>query len=168
MEFRNEIRATLNNILYHRGKLTRPINAVDLEGGTRDTSGSSPAPSPSNGDEDGPEDMMNYEQLQEMLAMMDKTGVKAVRFPRRNGFKPNGKKDEKRSPPTNGTRKCINCGGAHETRDCPKPQVSKEDRPCWRCGKTGHIGANCPNKPSGQKIAAMVATEPTNAGVTTR
>ena len=55
---------------------------------------------------------MNYVQLQEMLAMMDKTGVKAVRFPRRNGgFKPNGRKDEKRSTPTNGTRKCINCGG---------------------------------------------------------
>ena len=105
---------------------------------------------------------MNYEQLQEMLAMMDKTGAKAVRFPRRNGgFKPNSKKDEKlRLIPTNGTRKCINCGGAHETRECPKPQVSREDRPCWRCGKTGHIGANCPNKPNGQKAAAMVAAEP--------
>ena len=40
--------------------------------------------------------------------------------------------------------KCINCGGAdHITRACQKPELPKEKRPCWKCGKPGHLGRDC-------------------------
>ena len=39
----------------------------------------------------------------------------------------------------------MNCGSKeHLTHACPKPQLSREQRPCWKCGKPGHVGANCP------------------------
>ena len=38
----------------------------------------------------------------------------------------------------------MNCGSAeHQSRDCTKAQVPREQRPCWRCGLPGHIGAQC-------------------------
>ena len=157
VEFRNDVRATLNNILYHRGKLGNSVNTVGKGDAVQQPTGRD--------DEDGPEDMMNYEQLEEMLAMMKRTGAGAIRFPRRNGARPgrtDQRKDDKAKPnsPSTSTRKCINCGEAHDTRECPKPQLSREQRPCWKCGKPGHIGAQCPNGPNkngGDRAAGMVA-----------
>ena len=40
--------------------------------------------------------------------------------------------------------KCINCGSAeHLTRACTKAEVPKDKRPCWKCGKPGHLGRDC-------------------------
>ena len=30
--------------------------------------------------------------------------------------------------------------------NCPKGQVDRAQRPCWTCGRTGHIGKDCPEK----------------------
>ena len=32
---------------------------------------------------------------------------------------------------------------AHLTKDCTAAEVPREKRPCWKCGKPGHIGAQC-------------------------
>ena len=42
---------------------------------------------------------------------------------------------------------CVNCGGKHTLAQCPKPVVPMSERPCWRCGKPGHVAWSCPEKP---------------------
>ena len=45
-------------------------------------------------------------------------------------------------------RKCINCGSTqHTTQSCTKPELPREKRPCWKCGKPGHLGADCRSSP---------------------
>ena len=46
------------------------------------------------------------------------------------------------------TRKCANCGEAHEFRSCPKPQIAVSDRKCWTCGEK-HMAKDCPLKGKG-------------------
>ena len=48
--------------------------------------------------------------------------------------------------------KCINCGGDHQTALCRAAKREKTDRPCWTCGKTGHVSAQCPEKKSGTNL----------------
>ena len=44
--------------------------------------------------------------------------------------------------------RCINCGGNHRSSDCTKGRTEKKDRPCWNCGKPGHLSSQCPEKKS--------------------
>ncbi len=38
----------------------------------------------------------------------------------------------------------MNCGSTeHLTQACSKPELPKEKRPCWKCGKPGHLGREC-------------------------
>lgn len=47
--------------------------------------------------------------------------------------------------PTNGERKCYNCGETtHLARECPHPKKVE----CWNCGDN-HYARDCPNNPSG-------------------
>ena len=47
-------------------------------------------------------------------------------------------------------RKCHNCGQTHDGK-CTAPEIPREKRPCWTCGKPGCISATCPLKPKGGK-----------------
>ena len=40
----------------------------------------------------------------------------------------------------------MNCGGAHSIRDCPKPMVPMNQRPCFSCGKPGCSWSKCPKR----------------------
>ena len=35
--------------------------------------------------------------------------------------------------------KCVNCGGPHLVKDCRQPQRDMKQRPCFNCGKAGHL-----------------------------
>ena len=38
----------------------------------------------------------------------------------------------------------MNCGSKdHLSRDCTHPQVDKDKRPCFKCGKPGHVSSQC-------------------------
>ena len=78
----------------------------------------------------------------------DETTVAALgKFGKKNASRkpaPNANRSPTAGNPT--TTRCINCGGNHRSGDCPKGPVEKSQRPCWKCGKTGHIGRDCPNK----------------------
>ncbi len=38
----------------------------------------------------------------------------------------------------------MNCGSTeHLTQACSRPELPREKRPCWKCGKPGHIGRDC-------------------------
>ena len=58
---------------------------------------------------------------------------------------------------TNGKeQRCLNCGQTGLTgANCPKPKVTIKDRPCFKCGKRGHVSSQC--KPGGS--AKMLADE---------
>ena len=48
-----------------------------------------------------------------------------------------------------GKSRCLNCGDVgHHISDCPKPEVPKNERPCFKCGKPGHVSAQCKSTPS--------------------
>jgi len=60
-----------------------------------------------------------------------------------------------------GGSKCINCGGAHATRDCTRGRVNESERPCWGCGQKGHKQSACPSNPSAPRrsVPARAAAE---------
>ena len=98
--------------------------------------------------------------MEEFIAFMHKKGKGSGKGGKgggkgKAGGKAGGKAEHE------GNRKCINCRStAHLTRDCPKPEVSREDRPCWKCGKPGHVGALCPNSGQPPRAAGMVEQAP--------
>ena len=62
------------------------------------------------------------------------------------------KRNGRRQPPANAERaprRCANCGEVHPELKCPFPEVPREMRPCWTCGKTGHSNADCPVRKAG-------------------
>ena len=74
--------------------------------------------------------------------MLNKMGA------RPQGGRVPGRQPPPRQPSTTGPNdrpmKCINCGGTdHLTRACQKPEVPKDKRPCWKCGKPVHLGRDC-------------------------
>ena len=59
-------------------------------------------------------------------------------------------RDGKRDPVRTNPRKCANCGGTHPELKCPHPEVAREARKCWTCGKTGHSNRDCPARKAAQ------------------
>ena len=51
------------------------------------------------------------------------------------------KKEAGTNKQTRRNAKCERCGRDHETKDCP--QITGA---CFRCGKQGHLIANCPKR----------------------
>ena len=53
--------------------------------------------------------------------------------------------------------RCINCGGKdHSWRACPMPEVPRDQRPCLRCLKPGHLSADCPLNKGAKGSAALI------------
>ncbi len=52
-------------------------------------------------------------------------------------------------------RKCPNCGKTHAGR-CTAPTVSTSDRPCWTCGKLGHLSKDCSERKQGGGLKAIM------------
>ncbi len=47
----------------------------------------------------------------------------------------------------------MNCGSTeHLTQACTKPELPRERRPCWKCGKPGHIGRDCRSTAAAAKL----------------
>ncbi len=81
-----------------------------------------------------------------MAARMEKKGWKVVAPSRLKTF--NASRTSPVAAGKSGATKCINCGGAHATRDCSRARVEESDRPCWGCGQKGHKRSACPTSPS--------------------
>ena len=43
-------------------------------------------------------------------------------------------------------RRCANCGETHVELKCPHPEVARDKRKCWTCGKENHSSRDCPDK----------------------
>ena len=131
-EFQNHVQATVNEILFHRGRLPSPINAV--EGPTRD-------------DVQQNESMKAIEKINDLEnmigAMMKRMGYR----PNANGGGGSGAQPRSpgpRRPNEDRPPKCANCGASGHTKDdCNKQKVPLSQRLCHECGKPGHIAANC-------------------------
>ena len=103
------------------------------------------------------EKLKDYPEILEALAL-DRKGRPGMKTAQRSfGGKlqpprtlPGAPRD--RDPKAVGKVRCINCGGAHRSGDCPHPKVDKDKRPCWTCGKPGCIAATCKNKKALQHI----------------
>ena len=73
-----------------------------------------------------------------------RTGAFRVRGPGRGN---QTTRPRAQTPPKDGSArgpKCGNCACDHTTRECPKPQLSAAERPCFDCGKPGHTQVDCP------------------------
>ena len=136
-KFKNHVAATANNILYHRGKITWPINAVG-------TAHEVCVPGPAG----------DINRMEEVIgAVMKKMGF------RRDGQQGQRTPPATRPPPSTSTRaaRCVNCGSdKHLVADCTRPKVSLERRPCYECGKPGHLARDCRNRRSPTRTAASV------------
>jgi len=58
--------------------------------------------------------------------------------------------------------KCSNCGGDHTKDKCPKPWMPMDKRPCFKCGKSGHVAKQCTDP----KFASVKAFEPEGEAAT--
>ncbi len=149
-DFKNHIRATVNEILFHRGKLPSPINAIS-QGPTElqmqpGSTASSVAGSGSSSLEDA------------VCAMMKKMGFRPSNGPPRTG-PPGARQGERGDRPP----RCANCGEmGHLKDDCTKAKVPLSERKCHNCGKPGHIASQCRNNPGGR--AGMVEEEEDRLG----
>ncbi len=128
-DFQNHVRAATNSILYHRGKIASPINAVD-----------------------SPEtNAKSHQQTTEKLNEVEQV-IGAVL--KKMGFQP-GKQDFRQGPPrgpgaTRRPIRCANCNAeGHMAKECTKARVDAGKRLCYECGKPGHIARDCRTKGSG-------------------
>ncbi len=136
-QFRNHVLTQAGRVLMNRKKL--PIHALDVD----DLGG--------DGDENGFADIIAaIQKLQQDGCDADLVAA-IQRFQRGGGGRfqrrspggapsPPPRPAEDRPP-----RKCPNCGKTHAGR-CTAAPVSPADRPCWTCGKKGHVSRNCPDK----------------------
>ena len=125
-DFQNHVRAATNSILYHRGKIASPINAVD-----------------------SPEtNAKSHQQTTEKLNEVEQV-IGAVL--KKMGFQP-GKQDFRQGPPrgpgaTRRPIRCANCNAeGHMAKECTKARVDAGKRLCYECGKPGHVARDCRNK----------------------
>ena len=134
-KFKNHVAATANNILYHRGKITWPVNAVGTAHEVSVPTG-------------------NVNQMEEVIGAVMK----------KMGFRRDGQQGQ-RAPPSTSTRvaRCVNCGsGKHLATDCTKPKVSLDRRPCYECGKPGHIAKDCRSRRSRTRTTTSMEQEPSD------
>ena len=86
---------------------------------------------------------LTEEQAFPILAVARDAGLK-VRAPRRKPgqkqFRPQQRQTESVAPPprTGARKKCGNCGGEHDTRDCKKPLLEMSKRSCFNCNGLGY------------------------------
>ena len=71
--------------------------------------------------------------MQQILAVFKKFGIR-----KQSAGKPNANSTRPDRVP-----RCLNCGQPdHTVGDCPKPEVPKDERPCFECGKQGHLACD--------------------------
>ena len=149
VSFRNHVRSSTNDIIYHEGGFKAPLNAVAAMVEPEDLQ-CSPC-----GDQGF--DELDDGQKQEVMNVMNKYGLNAFQKVKPGGVGGGGKRpyggQQQRSPQPRqspggagapSAKKCINCGSVdHMTSDCNKAEVPRDKRPCWKCGKPGHLGRDC-------------------------
>ncbi len=135
-QFRDHVLTQAGRVLMNRKKL--PIHAVDDGSGDDD-------------DENDLTDILTAIQKFQHGGC-DADLVAAVqRFQRGRGGRFQRRNPGRTSPPPprpaedRPPRKCPNCGKTHAGR-CTAAPVSPDERPCWTCGKKGHVSRNCPDK----------------------
>ena len=148
-DFRNHLVSTANNMLFQRGKFPSPVQVVDDRGGAWEGTNSN----------------VSAETMDDaIVAALGRMGIKGGKGGGKGatGIKGGGgagKGGAGAGEANHGTRRCINCGSTqHLTVACNKPEVPREKRPCWKCGKPGHIGADC-RSAGGQRPAKLVEDE---------
>ncbi len=134
-DFQNHVRVTTNAILYHRGKIASPINAVEgLDINAK-------------ADKDTAEKLSELEQM--VGAVFKKMGIQ----PRVQGRPSPGPAPRTGAPRTGAPRRpirCANCNAeGHGARECTKPKVDADKRLCYECGKPGHVARDCRSKGNG-------------------
>ena len=125
--FKNHVRTAANNVPYHRGKISAPVNLID--GNLQE------------------ELKVSSEKLEDLIgALFNKMGFK------QNGGGSGGAGQRRGQPLRDGPSgprpaRCGNCGDKdHTSQQCTKQRIPPEKRPCWECGKPGHTAANCRSK----------------------
>ncbi len=138
-QFRDIVRTQTGQVLMTRKKL--PLHFID---GNR-------AIDESNDDEVNFNDI-DFSEVNSMEDLMAVVNRMRGRFNNRNrtNVRPMAPALQDRERPP---RKCVNCGETHQGR-CTKAQVPSDKRPCWWCGKPGHISKDCPAK-SNKAIKAV-------------
>ena len=94
---------------------------------------------------DEPEEELNLEAMSrdDLLAFVKKGGgnPRFRRQPQPRGGNSGGAGNGAKAP-----RRCPNCCQEHKELKCPHPPIDIKDRPCWKCGKKGHVSKNCTEK----------------------
>ena len=131
--FRNFVKSTSYAILQQRGKIKSNINMVSPAPMLSTVSSGQELPVQNHQDEFSQEEIFAF-MRRAMGGGSGKANARAPYHPRPGapaaGDRGGGQ----------GNRKCINCGSlAHLTKDCTAGEVPRDKRPCWKCGRPGHI-----------------------------